>query len=279
MYPRHKLFMEVVEFYRRTGKTAPIFVDKHLSYDYELAAEMVKASRELNFGLMAGSSLPVTWRRPEIEPEPGTPFTEAVVVHPGEIERYGFHGLETLQVMLERRRGGETGIRSVTTLRGPAVWAAADAGRFSLKLMDAALARCPSRNIGDVRFNVREPVCILVDYLDGTKAAALNLKEQVSEFGFAATVAGRSEVVSTLFLLPAPPGARFFDPLVYNIEKLFATGVSPYPVERTLLTSTALDFAMRSLAEGGKPMESPALHIKYAGPKDSGFFRGRASDS
>jgi hypothetical protein len=78
-----------------------------------------------------------------------------------------------------------------------------------------------------------------------------------------------------LFCLPGPPGAHFFDPLVFNIEKLFSTGTSPYPVERTLLTTTVLDFAMRSLQAGGKRMEDVALHVSYRTPEDSGFFRGR----
>ena len=48
-----------------------------------------------------------------------------------------------------------------------------------------------------------------------------------------------------MFYLPAPPGARYFSALCWNIEKLFATGRSPIPVERTQLTSTILDVAMR----------------------------------
>jgi translation elongation factor EF-1beta len=43
----------------------------------------------------------------------------------------------------------------------------------------------------------------------------------------------------------------------------YATGKSPYPVERTLLTTTALDFWMRSLAAGGKRMEDGSLEVSY----------------
>ena len=60
---------------------------------------------------MAGSSLPVTWRRPELELPLHTPVEDALVAAYGGIEVYGFHALEALQVMVERRNGGETGVQ------------------------------------------------------------------------------------------------------------------------------------------------------------------------
>ena len=275
LYPRYDLMRQIVDQFRRAGRSVPVFNDKHLSYDHQKAAEMVGWSSELGFGFMAGSSLPVTWRRPELEPPLETPFTEGLACYGGSVEPYLFHGLETLQCMLERRRGGETGVRSVTCVRGDAVWKAEDAGRWSKKLLTAALSRSPSRNYGNVRDNAVDPVAILIDYRDGTRGTVLNLPEHISDFNFAATIAGRDEPVSCAFELPAPPGANYFDALVSNIEKLFATGKSPYPIERTLLTSTVLDLAMRSLADGGRPRSDAALDIHYHAPEESGFFRGR----
>lgn len=279
LYPRHKLFMEIVDYYRKCGKTAPIFNDKHLSYDHKLAQEMVNASRELKFGFMAGSSLPVTWRVPELEPPIGTPIVEGLVCaySPGEI--YGFHALETLQVMMERRSPKETGIKAVTGLKGPEVWKAGDQGLWSKELLEAALRRSPSRNYGLPPDNVPEPIAYIVEYKDGARGAVLQLAEHVADFTFAGRIKDQREPISTLFDLPAPPGARYFSALTYNIEKLFETGKSPYPVERTLLTTTALEFLMRSLAAGGKRIEDPALGVTYEPPADSGYFRGKPSDS
>ena len=44
--------------YRKSGKTAPVFNDKHLSWSWDHAREMVDTARDMGFGLMAGSSPP-----------------------------------------------------------------------------------------------------------------------------------------------------------------------------------------------------------------------------
>lgn len=279
LYPRYPLFRQIVEVFQKSGRSVPVFVDKALSYDHVQAREMYDTARKLGFGLMAGSSLPVTWRRPELELPLETPASEALVCHAGGVEIYGFHALETLECMLERRVGGETGIKSVRGLKGDAVWKAGDQGLWPLDLMESALSRSPSRNPADPRETVETPVAILVEYLDGTRATALNLPEYVSDITCAVRVKGQKEPQSTLFELPAPPGAKFFDPLTFNIEKFLASGQAPYPVERTLLTSIVLDFAMRSLAKNGEKIESPAMKIAYRAPKESGFFRGRCTDA
>ena len=74
------------------------------------------------FRFMAGSSLPVTWRIPAIDLPWASGCQEAVCVGYGGIDSYDFHGLETLQCMVERRRGGESGVTAVQAVRGSAVW-------------------------------------------------------------------------------------------------------------------------------------------------------------
>jgi hypothetical protein len=221
------------------------------------------------------------YKQNELGPALETPFREGLSIFgfdPARAEIYLFHALEALECMWERRKGGETGIAKVRCLEGPAVWKAADDGAWSWKLLDAALARCPSRNVGNVKENVRNPQAVLIEYRDGTRATVLNLMEQVSELAFAATVDGQAEPTATCFILPPPPGAKFFDPLTWHIERFFTTGKPPYPIERTLLTTTVCDLALQSLHAGGREVASPALDIRYAAPADSGFFRGRYTD-
>ena len=274
LYPRFEMFREVVEVFERSGRAVPVFVDKHLSYDFAKAKRMMDDAARLKIPMMAGSSLPVTWRRPELELPVGSGIQDALVAAYGGDEIYGFHALETLQCMAERREGGETGVSAVTCLKGDDVWAAGDRGAWSWDLLEHALGRSETLNPGDIRANVARPVAFLVEYRDGLKASALLLNDQVADFNFAAKVADRPEPASCEFYLPGPPGANFFTPLTGHIEAFFATGKPPYPAERTLLTGGILDFALTSMAEGGRRVETPGLAIAYAAPADSSFARG-----
>jgi len=274
LYPRFELFEKITRVFEASGKSVPVFSDKHLSYDFAKARTMVETARKLGFPLMAGSSLPVTWRRPELELPVGTRFQDALVAGYGGDEAYGFHGLETLQCMVERRLGGEQGVQAVTCLRGPKVWEAGDQGLWSWRLLEHALGRSETLNPGDLRVNATAPFAILVEYAGGLKAAMLLLNGQIADFNFAAQVEGRPRPASCLFTLPAPPGANFFTPLVHHIEGFLQTGHPPYPVERTLLTGGILDAAFTSMAQNGKRIETPELAISYQPPRDSGFARG-----
>lgn len=283
LYPRYEWMEQIVKVFRKTGQVVPVFVDKHLSYSWTKAKQMYDWSRELKIPMLAGSSLPVTWRRPELELPLNSPIEEALVAAYGPIEVYGFHALETLQVMMERRQEGETGIAAVTCLTGEAVWQAGDKGLWSWELLEHALGRSETLNPGDVRRNVGTPVlgrpgtppiCFLLEYRDGRRAAVLLLNGHINDFCFAARITGQRKPASCMFYLPSPPGSKFFDGLVYNIEKLLVSRKPPYPVERTLLTSGALDFLMESHFRKGQRIATPELDIRYKAPADSGFLRG-----
>jgi hypothetical protein len=284
LYPRHKLFEQIVRVFRRSGKSVPVFNDKHLSWSWKLAKEMYDWSHELKFPFMAGSSLPVTWRCPELELPLGAAVEEALVAAHGPIEVYGFHALEALQCMVERRSGGETGVKAVTCLTGKEVWKAGDEGKWSWDLLEAALGRSETVNVGDVRRNVGSApvqgmpatpaIAFLVEYASGLRGTVLLLNGHVQDFTFAARLKGEAKPSSCLFYLPAPPGAKYFDCLVGTIEKLFDTGRSPYPVERTLLTTGVLEAAMDSHHRRGSRVETPHLGVRYTAPAESGFCRG-----
>jgi len=290
LYPRGRLFREVLDVVVASGRPVPIFIDKHLSYDAAEGRRMFEAARAAKVPLMAGSSLPVTWRLPAVEVPIGLPWREAVVASRGEIEIFGFHALEALQCMAERRdrRGKPQGIAAVACLEGEAVWDAMKKGAVSTELLDAALARSHSLNPGDVRQNTRDfvpppgrpsflpaPVAFLLEYADGFRAAALILNGHVDDTTFAARIDRQADpIASTLFYLPAPPGASFFTPLVLRIEDFLRTGRPPYPVERTLLTGGALDALLESRLRRGARIETPDLAgVDYEAPADSGFIR------
>jgi hypothetical protein len=147
LYPRYEFFKEMAEVFRASGRSVPVFNDKHLSYDWQKAKWMYDQLAELKIPMLAGSSLPVTWRLPELEFPLGCALEEAVVAYPGDVEAYGIHALEMLQCMVERRQGGESGIKAVQCLQGEAVWQAALDGRWSRSLLEAALQRDLPREI------------------------------------------------------------------------------------------------------------------------------------
>lgn len=284
-YPRFEFFEQVVSVFRKTGQSVPVFNDKHLSISWDKARKMCNWAQEMKFPLMAGSSLPVTWRRPELELPLESPVEDALMAAYGPIEVYGCHALEALQAMVERRKGGETGVKAVTCLVGDAVWKAGDEGRWSWDLLDAALARSETVNPGDIRRNVgpisvgarpkTPPIAFLVEYADGLRGTALLLNGHIQDFCFAAKLKGASKPVSCMFYLPMPPGARFFDGQVLAIERLLEDRASPYPVERTLLTTGILATGMECHHQGDKRLETPELTLRYRAPAVSGFMRGR----
>jgi hypothetical protein len=277
-YPRAEVFHQILDYFEKSKRVVPVFVDKHLSLDHNKAKGMVDRAKKLGVPLMAGSSLPVTWRRPEWELPYGAAVEEAVVCYYADHDIYGIHALETLQCLMERRKGGETGVKSLTTYSGEAFWKAWEKGIWSKALVEAALRRSGSRDYGQPQDHVQKPIATVVEYIDGTRATTLHLPGYVADVTAAVKLKDDPQLYATWFVLPLPPGARFFDPLTYRIEEFFEKGKAPYPVERTLLTSTLHDFEMRSVAAGGKTFSDPNMQVKYQIPNESWFFRGPFSD-
>lgn len=264
LYPRWEMFEQIVNVFRQTGQTVPVFVDRQLSHSGAKARQMADWARELGFPLMAGSSLPWTWRRPALELKPGSPVTEALVAAHGPIEANGFLALDALQAMVEHR-GGDIGIQSVRCLSGKDVWEAGNAGLWSWDLLHAALARSETANLGDVRRNVgRYPVgtmprmpatAFLLQYRDGLRATILLLNGHIQDFTMALRIPGQDRPASCLFHLPGPPGSKHFDCLAAQIEKLLEIRQSPVPLERSLLTTCTLEAVMTSRHLRGAPVD------------------------
>jgi len=288
-YPRYEFFRQVVDVFRRDGAVRPMFNDKHLSWNWDWAKEMVDTAKELRIPFLAGSSLPVTFRMPAVDLPLGAAVEEMMCVAFGGVDSYDFHALEVIQCMAERRKGGETGVRAVQALRGEAVWKALAAGSWAAggwdpRLFEACL--CRSQTLAQpptyshryptpaqLREWVRTPVAYRVEYADGTKATMLLLNGLVTDFTFAARLAGRAEPLSTLFYLPPVPNVVYSAALMAQSEEMFRTGVPPYPVERTLLTTGLVAAGCRSLGQDGRRLETPHLAVRYESPRDSRFWR------
>jgi hypothetical protein len=288
-YPRYEFFEQIVKVFRDSGRAVPMFSDKHLSWNWEWARKMYDTSREMGFAFMAGSSLPVTWRTPSVEMPLGARISEAMCVCYGGVDSYDFHGLETVQCMVERRRGGETGVQWIQAYRGEKFWEALREGVWPKALMDAALCRShtlvPARpgfnnvfpTVDDMRRLVRDPVAYRYQHTDGLKCTVMMMNGLIRDFNFAAYVNGTSEPWSTQMYLPMPDGrttlADFFSPQVNHCESMYLTGKAAYPIERTLLTTGLTAAGVESLFRGQTRYETPHLAIRYQPTKESTFWR------
>ena len=272
MYPRLNYLEQVFRVFDASEKSVPVFTDKHLAYSWLDSKWIYDRARELDVPMMAGSSLPYCWRDPVLEHPVGTDISEAVAIGYASVDAYGFHILEMLQCMVERRAGGETGVASVQGLQGDSVWEAMDAGKISSGLVEEACDRIKGRATGSMRELVDEPKALLLQYNDGLKASILWLDEYVNG-GWAYGARTGGGTVATEFVLAPGPIYAHFSYLSLNIQKFITSGGRPpVPVERNLLTSGVLDMGIRSMAKGEKVIPTPFMDIRYT-PEDGYAIR------
>jgi len=266
-YPRKRFFDAIVDVMRRSNRFVPVFNDKHLSYRWDWSKEMYETAKRHHIPLMAGSSVPLAQRRPELELPLGAEIQEAVSIHGGPIESYDFHGLEVLQSMIESRSGGETGIASVEFLSGDALWKAADQGRWSRELATAAMAaelgKAPETLTHVAGEQKTTPHGLLLKYTDGLRASVLKIGHNSTRWNFACRLKNTSNVKATSFYVGPWQNRNLFKALSHAIQQHFIHKRAPYPVERTLLVTGILESAMQSRRDQGAPTQTPHLNIAY----------------
>jgi len=288
LYPRHAWFKRIVKVFEQSGRSVPVFNDKHLSTTWNECAEMVADSKRLKFPFLAGSSLPVTWRMPQADLPLDAPIRESVCVAYGFVDSYDFHAFESAQCFAERRKGGEVGIKSVHALRGANLWKVLDRPDRARTRELFLAALCTSHTLPVESGYPTAPVTwewlkkimpdttgFLVEHRDGFRSASF--LTGIRDFTCAVDVAGRDTPFTCLMHLPMPnrgsTTADFFNPLVRHIEEMVLTGKAPYPVERTLLTSGMVIAGVDSLHAGQVPVATPEMAVRYRAVEDAGYAR------
>lgn len=273
MYPRRRFFDAIVDVFRKYKQVVPVFNDKHLAYAWRDAKHMYDTARDMSIPFLAGSSLPVAWRSPGLTLPMRCELTGALALGYGGLESYGFHALETLQCMVERRRGGETGVASVQAVTGEGIAAALKERRWSRELLDAAAATTPMPPRGRPKELAKNATFFLIEYRDGLRAAVAMGTGLAVQFAFAGQMKGEARPAATWFRLQEGRPYGHFAHLLRAIEHTIHTGKPAYPVERTLLTTGVLDALMHSAAERNRVVKTPELDIRYQ-PADWGFAAG-----
>jgi hypothetical protein len=228
---------------------------------------------------MAGSSVTVTWRMPQVEIPLNAPIREALCVAYGNVDSYDIHALETVQCMVERRKGGETGVEWLQAYRGENFWRALEQEVWSPVLFKTALCRSETLRSGretytgvyptlaEMKALARDPVAYHYQYKDGLRGTIMLMNGLVEDFTFAAAIEGQARPFSTLMYLSHKTQnatlESYFNPLVHFIEQMMLTGKEPYPVERVLLATGMVCAGIDSLFQGQQRIQTPHLAIQY----------------
>jgi hypothetical protein len=290
LWPRYEFFKQMVAVFRACGRSVPVFIDKHLSWNWDWAKEMYDTSVELDFAFMAGSSVPLTWRTPDVEIPFNAAVEEAMCVGCGWIDGGDFHAYETIQAMVERRKGGESGVEWIQAYRGENFWQALHQGRWSRALFDACLCRAhklyPARpgfnhilpTIDEMKRLAKDPWAYQYQHLDGLVCTMIAVNGLFGDsWAFAAHIKDRNEPLSTYMHVPIVPSpatlANSMSPQVNNVEQMFLSGEATYPIERTLLTTGLTSAGIESLYKDQQRVETPHLNITYQPNTQSTYWR------
>ena len=261
LYPRRRFFEAITDAFRKYGRIVPVFSDKHLGPVWSEAKWMYDRAREMKVPFMAGSSLPVSFRSPEITVPMDCQIEAAVGIGYSGLDIYGAHALDCFQCLIERRRGAETGVAWVQCLTGESLWKALDDGTLSKDALHAALGVISIRP-GTLRREDAEAL-FLFQYNDGLRGAVLMLSNEVGGTSVALQLKGERRVLATRFEERTQPAYPHFAYLLKGIERMLHTGRPSYPVERTLLTSGILDRALTSRIQKQAKLMTPELAIRY----------------
>jgi hypothetical protein len=271
LYPRRRFFEEITKVFEQSKRSVPVFNDKHLAPTWSDARWMYDRARKLMVPLLAGSSVPTAWRRPNLILKKGCELIGALQIGYGGIEAYGFHALEGMQCMVERRKGGETGVKAVTFHGADRMWIVLDKHGWTAPLLEAAEKLVPAHEPADIRSALakgKETGLFEVEYRDGLLGFVLMANGWVKDgpggnFVFATQIKGEAKPTGCQFYLQDGAPFSHFAELTRAIDSLIRTGHAPYPVERTLLTTGILDAMMTSRFKKGQRVETPQLDMKY----------------
>ncbi|MCA9019137.1 MAG: hypothetical protein KDA74_03280 [Planctomycetaceae bacterium] len=263
MYPRKQFFDQIVATFKKYGLAVPVYNDKHMGYRWQDAKDMYDTSQKMGFPMMAGSSLPVAWRKPTLTLPENCEIESVMTIGRGNFETHGFHSLEAQQCLIEHRQG-PTGVAAVETAQGQQIWEAERNGKWDRSMLQAALEVMPHVAKGKWEDILKDDSAFyFIEHQDGLKSTVAMANRLSRHYAVAVKLKGEDKPRATWFQLELDPPFGHFAYLLQAIEHMIHSGEPAYPVERTLLTTGTLDAIMHSLTADGKRIETPQLAIEY----------------
>lgn len=269
LYPRRRFFAGITDTFEKYGKVVPVFNDKHPGPQWDDALWMYQRARQLKVPFMAGSSLPVSYRDPDKTLKWKDEVSACVAIGYSGLDIYGFHTLDFMQCLLERRQGGERGVDWVQTLPTSKIAEYLTAGIIDSSLLDQALKVTNGNRPAMLESPPADGALFMVHYRDGLQVPILMLPGNATGIGLAIRTKS-GETIATRTEERPDPRHPHFAYLLKGIDNMFHTGKPTYPVERSLLTAGMLDRLLTSRHSGNQRIETPELAIEYD-PVDYGY--------
>ena len=298
LLPRWWIYQKVMRVFEQSKRSVPVFNDKHLSYNWDDAKWMYDKSRELKFPLTGGSSIPTYWRKPEIDIAADTPLKNGLVIGGMADEGASFHCLDVLQSFMDRRKGGETGVKSVQSIRGPEAWKWVEANAWANNLLEAVRKNFDlapgyfqsggqqgnrpqgARPAGARPPEARQTNLCIVEYNDGTKAASIS--GNGVGWTFAGDVAGQKDPTIISMLGWPGPISQYHAANAHEhwIIEMMLTGKEPFNAERLLLSTGITNHYMDSNWQNGvysavgRVIATPYMNMTYRSTHGPMFSTG-----
>jgi hypothetical protein len=279
-YPRWWLYQQIIRVFEQSKRSVPVFNDKHLSNSWDEAKWMFDKSRELDFPLYGGSSIPFYYRKPEIEIDADTPIKASVVAGGSRDDGGLFHAVDVLQCFVERRKGGETGIEAVQCIHGPEVWKWTERNPWAGNLLDAVEKRFDMKPGQLQESSRRGPSVTIVDYRDGTKAAVYAVRG--AGWTYAGDIEGQKDPTIISMLGWPGPYSQYHAANAFEhwLIEMMLTRKEPYNAERLLLSTGIVSHNMESNWENGRysatgrRVETPFMDMTYRSTRGPLFNTG-----
>jgi hypothetical protein len=278
-YPRWWLYQQIIRVFEQSKRSVPVFNDKHLSTSWDEAKWMFDKSRELDFPLFGGSSIPFYYRKPDIELDIDTPVKASVVAAGAGDEGSLFHAVDVLQAFVERRKGGETGVEAVQSIRGPGVWSWTERNPWAGNLLQA-VGKSFDLEPEHFREGDRESRLTVATYRDGTKAAVYSARGV--GWTYAGDVEGQTDPTIVSMLGWPGPFAQYHAANAFEhwIVEMMLTRKEPCNAERLLLSTGITSYNQESNWDNGRysaigrRIETPYMDMTYRTTRGPMFNTG-----